>query len=377
MLGLKINPRIALVIAHDLVATVAAIVASFYIRFEGIGVAERFQSLLIFMPGFLIYAGGIYSLFHLYQSKWRFASLPDLMNIVRAATVLAVSLLVLDYVLVAPNVLGQFFFGKITIALYWVLQIVFLSGSRMAYRYFRYTRTRNHARSPESNPTLVLGRAADAEVLLRAIESGAVTKTWPVGILSPSDADQGQSIRSVPVLGRFNSLDRVVNDRAQRGVTVTRVIFTPSAFEPDARAEATLMQARRLGLTVSRLPSLGDGGEVPRLAPVNVEDLLLRPTVKIDYGRLESLLNGRSVVVTGGGGSIGAEICDRAVTFGAEQLLIIENSEPALHAVLENSRCQAIASGDRRAYRGYPRSSAAVSALGRVQAGHRFSRGGA
>ena len=106
MLGLKINPRIALVIAHDLVATVAAIVASFYIRFEGIGVAERFQSILIFMPGFLIYAGGIYSLFHLYESKWRFASLPDLMNIVRAATVLAVSLLVLDYVLVAPNVLG-------------------------------------------------------------------------------------------------------------------------------------------------------------------------------------------------------------------------------------------------------------------------------
>ena len=181
----------------------------------------------------------------------------------------------------------------------------------------------------------MLGRAADAEVLLRAIESGAVTKTWPVGILSPSDADQGQSIRGVPVLGRFDALDRIVNDRAQRGVTIARVIFTPSAFEPDAKPEATLMQARRLGLTVSRLPSLGDGGETPRLAPVNVEDLLLRPTVKIDYGRLESLLKGRSVVVTGGGGSIGAEICDRAITFGAERLLIMENSEPALHAVLE------------------------------------------
>ena len=80
---------------------------------------------------------------------------------------LAVSLLIVDYFLVAPNVFGQYFFGKITIALYWILQIVLLSGSRMAYRYFRYTRTRQHARSPESNPTLVLGRAADAEVLLR------------------------------------------------------------------------------------------------------------------------------------------------------------------------------------------------------------------
>jgi FlaA1/EpsC-like NDP-sugar epimerase len=113
---------------------------------------------------------------------------------------------VLDYVLVAPNVLGQFFFGKITIALYWILQMTFLGGPRIACRYYRYTRTRHDARSAEANPTLVLGRAADAEVLLRAIESGAVKKIWPVGILSPSAADQGQAIRGVPVLGGFDAL---------------------------------------------------------------------------------------------------------------------------------------------------------------------------
>jgi FlaA1/EpsC-like NDP-sugar epimerase len=329
------NPRRALIIAHDLFMTAAAVVASFYIRFEAVGLMERRHLLFMFLPGFVVYAGLIYFRFHLYESKWRFASLPDLMNIFRASSVLAVSLLALDYVLVSPNVLGEFFFGKITIVLYWILQIVFLSASRIGYRYFRYVRTTQQVRSPESNPTLVLGRAADAEVLLRAIESGAVTRTRPIGILSSSDADQGQSIRGVPVLGRFDALERVVVDQAQRGVTITRVIFTPSAFDPEAKPEATLMQARRLGLTVSRLPSLGDGGETPRLAPVNVEDLLLRPTVKIDYGRLETFLKGRSVVVTGGGGSIGAEICDRAITFGAARLLVIENSEPALHAVLE------------------------------------------
>jgi FlaA1/EpsC-like NDP-sugar epimerase len=335
MLSLFSSPRKALVVAHDLFMTAAAVVASFYIRFEAGGLMERRETLFTFLPAFVVYAGFIYFLFHLYESKWRFASLPDLMNIVRASSVLAVSLLVVDYFLVAPNVLGQFFFGKITIALYWILQIMLLSGSRMAYRYFRYTRTRQHSRAPGSNPTLVLGRAADAEVLLRAIESGAVLNTWPAGILSSSPADRGQSIRGIPVLGDFEMLEGVVNDLAQRGRTITRVIFTPSALEPDAKPEATLMRARRLGLTVSRLPSLDDGGEMPRLAPVNVEDLLLRPTVKIDYARLESFLKGRSIVVTGGGGSIGAEICDRVITFGAERLLIIENSEPALHAVLE------------------------------------------
>ena len=335
MLSFFNNSRRALIVAHDLFMTAAAVVISFYIRFEEVGLMERRETLFTFLPAFVVYAGFIYFLFHLYESKWRFASLPDLMNIVRASSVLAVSLLVVDYFLVAPNVFGQYFFGKITIALYWVLQIVLLSGSRMAYRYFRYTRTRQHSRSPQSNPTLVLGRAADAEALLRSIESGAVRNVWPVGILSSSPADRGQSIRGIPVLGNFEMLDAVVNDQAQRGRTVARVIFTPSALEPEAKPEATLMRARRLGLTVSRLPSLDDGGEMPRLAPVNVEDLLLRPTVKIDYARLESFLKGRSIVVTGGGGSIGAEICDRVITFGAERLLIIENSEPALHAVLE------------------------------------------
>src|ERR1700689_1257847 len=215
MLGLHISPRRMLVIAHDLVMTAAAVVASFYIRFEAVGLMEREKPLLLFLPGFVAYAGIVYYLFHLYEAKWRFASLPDLMNILRASTVLAVSLLVLDYVLVAPNVLGQFFFGKITIALYWVLQMVFLGGSRIAYRYFRYTRTRHHALSEEANPILVLGLAADAEVLLRAIESGAVKKAWPVGILSQSATDRGQSIRGIPVLGDFTELDRVVSDLAE------------------------------------------------------------------------------------------------------------------------------------------------------------------
>ena len=98
--------------------------------------------------------------------------------------------------------------------------------------------------------------------------------------------------------------------------------------------KSVLMRARRLGLIVSRLPSLASG-DVPRLTPVAVEDLLLRPSEKIDYVRLEALVKNKAIIVTGGGGSIGSEICHRVVTFGAARLLVIENSEPALYAILE------------------------------------------
>ena len=329
------TPRQLLILAHDLLATAAAVVASFFIRFELAGVVERWRFLAILIPPFVLYAGLVYVFFGLYKAKWRFTSLPDLYNIVRAATVLAVTLLALDYVLLAPNVYGTFFFGKIIIVVYWLLQIAFLGGPRIAYRHFRYTRTLQHAKAGDSAPTLVVGRTADADVLLRAIESGAVTKIRPVGILSPSPADRGQAIRGVSVLGDPDDIERVIADLRKRGTNVTRLVLTPSAFAPEAKPETVLMRARRLGLATSRLPSLDDGGEALRLAPVNVEDLLLRPGVKIDYRRLEGFVKGKSIIVTGGGGSIGAEICDRIVTFGAGRVLVIENSEPALHAVLE------------------------------------------
>jgi FlaA1/EpsC-like NDP-sugar epimerase len=328
------TPRTALILAHDLLATAAAIIVAFYIRFEGPGLAERQDLLLAVLPGFLVYAAAVYAFFQLYKTKWRFASLPDLFNIFRAVSVLALSLLVLDYILVAPNLYGTFFFGKITIALYWFVQMFFLGGSRLAYRYFHYTRVRQQAKRADSAPTLVLGRAADAEVLLRAIESGAVKKIWPVGILSPSNADQGQGIRGVAVLGSLDELEATLANLAARGTPVARLVLTPSVLAPEAHPEAILMRARRAGIAVSRLPSL-DAGEAPRLAPVAVEDLLLRPSVSIDYRRLETFVRGKAIVVTGGGGSIGAEICDRVVTFGAARLLIIENSEPALHEALE------------------------------------------
>ena len=338
MRGILRNPRRVLIVVHDLVVTALALLATLYLRFENGengGLEIRYPWLVIILPCYVAYAGVVYWYFHLYMAKWRFASLPDLRNIFRAVTVLAISLLVLDYILLYPTLFGTFFFGKITIALYWFLQMFFLGGPRIAYRLFRLSRTEQHVKGPDAMPTLIVGRAADTEVLLRAIESGAVKNVLPVGILSPSSADQDHAVRDVPVRGFLNDLESTVIGLRSHGVHVSRLVLTPSAFAPDLHPETMLMLARRLGLAASRMPSLGDGEEALRLAPVDVEDLLLRPSVKIDYRRLEHFIRGKTVVVTGGGGSIGSEICHRVVNFGAGRLLVIENSEPALHAVLE------------------------------------------
>src|SRR3954453_19125837 len=344
MIGLpNLTSRKLLIAVHDALATALALFASLYLRFEGEAFLDRLPLLLCVLPFFTVFSIVVCYASNLTSTKWRFISLPDALNIVRVATVLALALVLLDYVFVVPMIQGRlpvrslqppYFLGKITIILYWFLEIFFLSALRFAYRYFRYSRTRYHARSEGASPALLIGRAADAEVLLRGIESGAVKHLWPVGVLSPSPADRGQSIRNIPVQGGMEFFEDVIADFARRNKPIARLVMTPSAFEPDARPESVLMRARRLGLIVSRLPSM-ESGETPRLTNVAVEDLLLRPSESIDYARLERLVKSKAVIVTGGGGSIGSEICERVATFGAARLLVIENSEPALYSVIE------------------------------------------
>ena len=327
--------RNLLIAVHDALATALALFASFYLRFEGGDYFfERVPMLLRILPYFVVFSVIVCYVFNLTTTKWRFISLPDALNILRVATVLTLGLVVLDYIFVSPNVSGTFFLGKIVIVLFWFLEVSFLSALRFAYRYFRYTRVRRHAQANNTSPTLLIGRAADAEILLRGIESGAVKRLWPIGVLSPSPADRGQLIRSIPVLGGLDDIEDIIRDFEKRDKPIKRLVMAPSAFEPESHPESILMRARRLGLMVSRLPSL-ESGDTPRLTAVAVEDLLLRPSETIDYGRIEALVRNKSVIITGGGGSIGSEICERVATFGAARLLIIENSEPALYAVTE------------------------------------------
>ena len=304
----SLTPRQYLIIAHDLAATAVAIVLTFVMRFEGPVLVEKLRALEIFLPLFVVYAGVVYFTVGLHRNKWRFTSVPDMSHIVGAATILAVSLLVLDYLLLSPQLFGTFFFGKITILLYWFLQMVLLGGSRVAYRYYQYAHTLQRAKHGDASAALIVGRAADAEVLLRAMESGAISKMWPAGILSPSKSDRGQAIRGTSVLGDIEDLEAIVGDLAGRGSRVARLLLTPSALSEESRPEAILVRARKLGIAVNQVPALDSPGVPVQLQPVSVEDLLLRPSVRIDYRRLEHLVAGKAIVVTGGGGSIALSV---------------------------------------------------------------------
>src|SRR5664279_2692729 len=133
----RLTLRVTVVLLHDVVLSVLAVLASFYLRFESDGVAVREPLLVVILPGFAVYTVVVFLTFRIYRSKWQFISLGDLYDIAVVATVLSISLLVLDYVLVAPNLYGGFFFGKTTIAIYWLLEVFFLGASRLILRLYK------------------------------------------------------------------------------------------------------------------------------------------------------------------------------------------------------------------------------------------------
>ncbi len=106
-----------LIAIHDAGATAAAVILSFLLRFDGENLLDRLPLLLKILPYFIIFSFFVCYMFRLTTTKWRFISLPDLFNIIRASTVLSIALLVLDYIFLAPNVYGTFFLGKTTIVI--------------------------------------------------------------------------------------------------------------------------------------------------------------------------------------------------------------------------------------------------------------------
>ena len=124
----QLTYRNYLIAAHDALATAFALLASFYLRFEGSeAFFDRLPLLLRILPFFVAFSVVVCYVFNLTTTKWRFISLPERLNILRVATVLTVALVVLDYafIFVAPSGKPPFFLGKITIVLYWFLEVFF------------------------------------------------------------------------------------------------------------------------------------------------------------------------------------------------------------------------------------------------------------
>ena len=312
----------SLAVLHDLAAVMICWFLAYWLRFNLEVSREYMESASrALIPVMVIYAPACW-VFGLYRGIWRYASLMDLRRIIVAVAFAAVVAAAGIYMLRLPGV------PRSVLLLHPVLLVLVMGGSRFAYRAWR-DRALYGRVMLAGEPVLVVGSGDAAERLLREL---AHSPDWcVVGLLSEDTRRVGQELHGVKVLGPHEDLSAWVGK-----LSVRKAIVAMPEASPRKRRHVMEL-AVQAGLSVMTVPSLEDmlAGKVAvsKIRQVQLEDLLGREPVELDSAGLRSWIDGKTVLVTGAGGSIGAELARQAALFNPGLLILLDISEFALYQI--------------------------------------------
>ncbi|MFT4257230.1 MAG: nucleoside-diphosphate sugar epimerase/dehydratase [Pseudoxanthomonas sp.] len=271
----------------------------------------------------LIAQGTVFWWVGLYRGLWRFASVPDLWNIFKASVL---GLLAIVLGLALYNRLGSL--PRTVLVLYPFALTGLLGLPRLLYRAIKDSL---HARASAATSTrvLILGAGSAAEALLRDMRRSHAYH--PVGLLDDASKLQGTQLHGVPVLGRLKDAAVIARETAA-GLLV---IAIPSLDAADMQRVVAACESTGLPFRmVPRLTDVLEGRSLPgELKEVAIDDLLGRKPVTPDWKLIRGWLGGRTVLVTGAGGSIGSELCRQCARHGVQRIALLEIDELALITV--------------------------------------------
>jgi len=280
----------------------------------------------------------VFGMFGQYHGWWRYASVSDLLSIIKASHVSAAILILGWYAATPfmPDIMCNFF--KVPVAvmiLDWPATILLVCGARMGFRlYHEETRT---IASGRLTRLLIVGAGNAGETLLREIQRMSVMRYEPVGFIDDDATKLGVRIHGVAVLGKTNQIKAI----AQKHNVDEIVIAMPSASHKELRRVIEYCRGTNLRFsTIPDLVSIASGKvQVSQMREVDINDLLGREPVTLDIELISQFLKGKTIMVTGAGGSIGSEMCRQIAAFEPKSLILIEQAENYLfHIERELSR---------------------------------------
>jgi len=312
------TPRMA-VVAHDLCMVWLCWLGLHQFRYSMLPVVPSTPWLSTEILLVLAAQGAVFWQVGLYRGVWRFASLPDLLNILKASVI---GLMAIMLVLFAYNRLAEV--PRSVLLLYPLLLTAMLGMPRLLYRAWK---DHGLARTDKAAlRVLILGAGQAGETLVRDLRrAGAYV---PVGFLDDAAKLRGSRLQGVPVLGKIGDVGRIAPETAARLL----VIAMPSVDAATMRRVVAACESTGLPFrTVPRLDDMLEGRSLPgELKEVAIEDLLGRKPVTPDWKAIRGWLGGRSVLVTGAGGSIGGELCRQCARYGASRIALVEIDELSL-----------------------------------------------
>ena len=333
------RPRIAFF--HDVVMAAASYLVSLYLRLGDsvVGYDSR-----VIEEGTLVFtavAALVFLSMRLYAGVWRYASLSDLISIMKASALTVLIYLALMFLITRLDE-----YPRSTLVINWFVLVAMLGGPRLAYRLIKDrglsalllgARSRWSERSgPRRIPVLLVGAGDAAELFIRAVNNAPSSPYRVIGLVDEKGSRIGRDIHGIEVLGGTDDIPAVVKRLARNGRRPLRLILTKDTFD-GAQVGRLLEVAEGLGMTLSRLPRLTDFkagiAEGLEVRPIAIEDLLGRPQTVLDRAAMKSLITGRRVLVTGAGGTIGGELVRQVAEFGPSRLALLDSSEFQLYSI--------------------------------------------
>jgi FlaA1/EpsC-like NDP-sugar epimerase len=325
-LHLHIRNRYILIV--DLLVIIVAVLGSYALRLEFTPAFYVYMPSALWMIGVsLLVKPLVYYNFGLYRRLWIYASMQELRLVVVAVTTASI---LVSLVMVCLFALGLFVgFPRSALVIDWLLSVLMIGGVRFSIRLLTESRMVTLPEKPtRQRKVLVVGAGDAGALVVRELQKNPQLSSIPIGFLDDSANKQGQQIYGIPIVGRLADLSYVLD--AQRIHEV--IIAIPSAPGHVVRLVADICRLK--SVTFRTMPGIYEllGGQVSvnRLREVDIADLLRREPTEIQDEKVEEVVGGRVVLVTGAGGSIGKELCRQIARWNPEKLILLGHGENSI-----------------------------------------------
>lgn len=319
--------KILLLVFLDVLSVIVAysfgLWARFDFKFTSIA-ARHYESLVRFEICVTAVTIASYYAFRLYHSVWRFAGMQDLYRILSAYAVIGVFDLLATFIKPIRIPRGGLLLG-------YVLNLVFCLGLRFGYRILRNLLRNNRAKTSNGERVLIVGAGQAAQEIIKDIRSGHSDEYEIVALVDDNAMKQSRYLEGIRVEGNRNDIIRLVKEK-----NIDRIIFAITNIDPQNRKEI-LNICKEADCELMTVPGLYQiySGEisVSKLKHVEIEDLLGRNEIRVDLDQILNGMRGKCVMVTGGGGSIGSELCRQIAKAEPSCLIIFDIYENSTYDI--------------------------------------------
>lgn len=315
--------RLALLILLDSVIVSIAIFIAFWLVYPYS--ATTYDNTVIIVTAIALLAfHHVYAfIYNLYNKVWAYASVGELVAIVKAVTLTIISAAIVQFLI------NDFTIYRRALLVTWMLHIIVIGGSRFCWR---VVRDRYITKSDTKKRTLIVGAGSAGAMIARQLNNEHNdSELWPVAFVDDDVTKQRMQVYNLPVVGTVKDIPTVVMQKNIEHI----VIAIPSL--KNGELNQIIDYCNKTTAKVQMIPKIEDlmtgRVSVSNLKNVEVEDLLGREPVKLDIDSIKDTITGHTVMVTGAGGSIGSELCRQLMRFAPAKLLLVGHGEYSIYSI--------------------------------------------